>query len=110
MLESTGHPGELFRAIIIDQFTRIRDADRFWFENEQNGIFNKQEIEELRRITLWDIIVNSTAIGPDDIQKDVFHWNDGNPCPQPYQLNATKLPPCKYLRGYDYFEVGLRNN
>ena len=37
MLESTGHPGDLFRAIIMDQFTRIRDADRFWFENEQNG-------------------------------------------------------------------------
>lgn len=37
MLESTGHPGELFRAIIIDQFTRIRDADRFWYENYKNG-------------------------------------------------------------------------
>lgn len=37
MLESTGHPGELFRSIIIDQFTRIRDADRFWFENDKNG-------------------------------------------------------------------------
>lgn len=35
MLESTGHPGELFRAIIMDQFTRIRDADRFWFENDK---------------------------------------------------------------------------
>ena len=23
-------PGELFKAIIMDQFTRIRDADRFW--------------------------------------------------------------------------------
>lgn len=37
MLESTGHPGDLFRAIITDQFTRIRDADRFWFENDKNG-------------------------------------------------------------------------
>ncbi|XP_013145053.1 PREDICTED: dual oxidase [Papilio polytes] len=104
MLESTGHPGDLFRAIIIDQFTRIRDGDRFWFENDKNGIFTPDEIEELRRITLWDIIVNSTAVGPNDIQRDVFHWSKGDPCPQPYQLNASKLPPCKYLKGYDYFE------
>lgn len=37
MLESYGKPGELFTKVINEQFTRIRDADRFWFENEQNG-------------------------------------------------------------------------
>lgn len=37
MLESDGSPGELFTAIIIEQFKRIRDADRFWFENVDNG-------------------------------------------------------------------------
>jgi dual oxidase len=37
MLESDGNPGELFTAVIIDQFTRLRNADRFWFENEENG-------------------------------------------------------------------------
>lgn len=68
-------------------------------------IFTPDEIEELHRITLWDIIVNSTAVGPTDIQRDVFHWSAGDSCPQPYQLNASKLPPCKYLKGYDYFEV-----
>lgn len=36
--ETTGDgPGELFRTIILDQFTRIRNADRFWFENKKNG-------------------------------------------------------------------------
>ena len=30
-------PGELFREIIRDQFQRIRDGDRFWFENDKNG-------------------------------------------------------------------------
>ena len=30
-------PGELFRYIILDQFVRIRDADRFWYANERNG-------------------------------------------------------------------------
>lgn len=37
MLESDGKPGELFSAVILEQFKRIRDADRFWFENEANG-------------------------------------------------------------------------
>ena len=31
-------PGELFREIIRDQFERIRDADRFWYENTKNGL------------------------------------------------------------------------
>jgi len=34
LLETSYRPGPLFRAIIKDQFTRIRDADRFWFENK----------------------------------------------------------------------------
>lgn len=37
MLESNDGPGPLFRAIIKDQFIRLRDADRFWFENPDNG-------------------------------------------------------------------------
>lgn len=67
------------------------------------SIFTKEEIDELRKITLWDIIVNSTNIQPEDIQKDVFMWREGDPCPQPLQLNATELEPCNYLGSYDYF-------
>lgn len=37
MLESDGKPGELFEAAILEQFLRLRDSDRFWFENENNG-------------------------------------------------------------------------
>jgi dual oxidase len=38
MLETIGQgPGELFTKIIKDQFERLRDADRFWFENSNNG-------------------------------------------------------------------------
>jgi dual oxidase len=37
MFESRDGPGELFRAIIKEQFARIRDADRFWFENTESG-------------------------------------------------------------------------
>jgi len=29
--------GALFAAIIMDQFMRTRQSDRFWFENNENG-------------------------------------------------------------------------
>lgn len=37
ILETKEGPGEVFETIIWDQFRRIRDGDRFWFENKQNG-------------------------------------------------------------------------
>lgn len=103
MLESNGKPGELFTKVIIDQFTRIRDADRYWFENEDNGIFTKEEIEKFRNIKLYDIIVNSTSIEAEQIQRNVFQFIDGDPCPQPEQLNASLLEPCSHIEGFDYF-------
>jgi Animal haem peroxidase len=36
ILETGDTPGELFTKIIKDQFWRIRNADRFWFENKRN--------------------------------------------------------------------------
>lgn len=50
------------------------------------------------------MIVNSTDIKSGYIQKDVFRWAEGDPCAQPVQLNTSLLEPCKYLKGYDYFE------
>lgn len=104
MLESKDGPGPLFRTIIREQFQRLRDADRFWFENVDNGMFTEEEIAEIRKIRLYDIILNSTSIKPGEIQEKVFFWMDGDPCPQPMQLTAKQLEPCTFLQGYDYFE------
>ncbi|XP_043467959.1 dual oxidase isoform X1 [Leptopilina heterotoma] len=104
MLESRNGPGELFAAVIKDQFLRLRDADRFWFENEDNGIFTKSEIEDIRRVSLWDVITNTTSIIPDAIQRNVFIWTQRDPCPQPFQLKASMLDACVPFKRYDYFE------
>ena len=41
ILETKKGPGELFTKIIEDQFQRIRDGDRFWYKNENNGYVHK---------------------------------------------------------------------
>nr|XP_027216713.1 dual oxidase-like [Penaeus vannamei] len=38
LLETRNGPGQLFSKVILDQFERIRDADRFWFENNNNEL------------------------------------------------------------------------
>ncbi|KAK8749678.1 hypothetical protein OTU49_015477 [Cherax quadricarinatus] len=104
MLETQDGPGPLFRAIIKEQFVRLRDADRFWFENADNMMFTPEEIEEIRKVKLWDIIVNASAVKPDEIQRNVFFHRGDDPCPQPAQLNTTEMEPCDYLQGFDYFQ------
>ncbi|KAL7071523.1 hypothetical protein ACQ4LE_009299 [Meloidogyne hapla] len=104
MLEADGNgPGELFSAIIKDQFLRLRESDRFWFENRQNGLFTDREIFFIRRITLRDIIRQTTSIGKEDIQENVFFWKNGDPCPQPFQVNISSLESCVPFMRFDHF-------
>ncbi|XP_044584907.1 dual oxidase [Cotesia glomerata] len=103
MLESIDGPGELFSTVIKEQFIRLRDSDRFWFENQDSGVFTKNEIEEIRRVTLWDVIANTTTIDPSAIQRNVFVWTEEDPCPQPEQLKGSMLDSCAPLQRYDYF-------
>ena len=53
MLESYGGPGPLFTKIIKEQFERLRDSDRFWFENKENGLFTDDEVCLLQNTFLY---------------------------------------------------------
>ncbi|GAV07211.1 hypothetical protein RvY_17080-2 [Ramazzottius varieornatus] len=98
MLECDGNkPGPLFTEIIREQFLRLRDADRFWFENRDNGFFNEQEIASIKATTLHDVIVAASDIPASAIQKNVFFWRAGDPCGQPFQLTGSMLEPCVSL-------------
>ncbi|XP_064609284.1 dual oxidase 2-like [Liolophura sinensis] len=105
LLETTDEgPGELFKKITQEQFIRIRDGDRFWYENwEFNGLFTKEEVDEINNTTMHDIIIAVTNIQPNEIQQNLFVFGAGDPCPQPFQLNESHIEPCTEIRRFDYF-------
>ncbi len=54
-----GQVGELFSTVLIDQFVRTRDGDRFWSES----FLSEEEVEEIWNTTLSDIIERNTDVG-----------------------------------------------
>ncbi|MBN9118149.1 MAG: peroxidase family protein [Planctomycetes bacterium] len=62
--------GPLFHAVLVDQFTRLRDGDRFWYQNESWGA----ESAGLRDAgsTLAKVIKLNTDIA--SLQDDVFRF------------------------------------
>lgn len=59
--------GELFQEILAQQFTAVRDGDRFWWENHLTA----DERNRVRDTTLAEIIRDNTDIGS-EIQDNVF--------------------------------------
>ena len=63
--------GKTFHSIISEQFHRLRDGDRFWFENDPYFRTNPELLDELRATTLAEIIRRNTSIS-NEISDDVF--------------------------------------
>lgn len=63
-----------------EQYERIRDSDRFWFENpiggEEGGFFTEEEIEDIRQVTFADILELNTEI--DSLQNNLFFVPDAD--------------------------------
>ncbi|KAL3290150.1 hypothetical protein HHI36_023514 [Cryptolaemus montrouzieri] len=66
-------PGMLFTKIIMDQFRRIRDGDRFWFENAENKLFTHGDIERIKQLRVYDIIMAVTKMDAEDIPEFAFN-------------------------------------
>jgi len=66
--------GETFGAVIADQYARLRDGDRFWYENNQWSV---RELEEIKNTTLRDVILRNTPIGTAELSCFVFAAPDG---------------------------------
>ncbi|MGF1581880.1 MAG: peroxidase family protein [Gemmataceae bacterium] len=60
--------GETFTALWVDQFARLRDGDRFYYEND---LFTQDQLNTIENTLLADIIRENSAIPP-NIQDEVF--------------------------------------
>ncbi|RWR99620.1 peroxidasin-like protein, partial [Dinothrombium tinctorium] len=60
--------GSTFLCLLVDQFRRTRDGDRFWYEN---NVFTDEQLAEIKKITLAKVICDS-GDDTDMITKDVF--------------------------------------
>lgn len=106
--------GPLFRCIIIDQFRRLRDGDRFWYENP--GVFKPEQLAQIKQTSLARVLCDN-GDNITRITEDVFtlpslqggykdckeipmislraSWTDCSDCSgqrSAYNLDITKLP------------------
>lgn len=61
--------GPTFHCILKEQFKRLRDGDRFWYEN--SGVFTKEQLAEIKKVTLSRVLCDN-LVGIVSIQKDAF--------------------------------------
>tara|TARA_R110002049_G_scaffold27321_2_gene94212 strand:- start:404134 stop:406575 length:2442 start_codon:yes stop_codon:yes gene_type:complete len=62
--------GELTRAVLVEQFTALRDGDRLWYQNTFNG----RQLREIDSTRLSDVIERNTDLT--SIQENAFFVAD----------------------------------
>ncbi len=65
--------GELVFTVLADQFERLRDGDRFWYQN----VFRGALLRELENTTLAAVIQRNTDVA--DLQENVFFVAEQQP-------------------------------
>ncbi len=63
-----GSVGATTRAILLDQFSRLRDGDRFWYQREFSG----RDLRELDNTRLSDLIRRNSTIS--NVQQNAFFF------------------------------------
>jgi hypothetical protein len=64
--------GPIQTAIVVDQFVRLRDGDRFWYENTENGVFDASEVAEIKARSMADVISDNFGVPRAKLQDFVF--------------------------------------
>lgn len=64
-----GKVGPLFRCLLLEQFGRLRDGDRFWYEN--SATFKKDQLRQLKKTSLARVLCDN-GDNIDTVGEDVF--------------------------------------
>jgi hypothetical protein len=70
--------GPLIRAVLRDQFERVRDGDRFWYQR----LFTGSALDRLEQTRIADVVRRNTSIR-DEIGDQAFWVPDAQPRPPP---------------------------
>ena len=79
--------GETFTAILVDQFVRLREGDRFWY---QYSLPNRL-VQQIENTTLADIIRRNTGITK--LQENVFFFNASMVMIESSESTQEQAPP-----------------
>jgi peroxidase len=79
--------GPAFKCIIGDQFIRLKEGDRFWYENglDSNIRFTTRQLKEIKQTSMARVVCDNTNV--DEIQPLVFRT----------ETNTNKVTPCSDL-------------
>lgn len=85
-----GMVGPMIRHILVDQFTRLRDGDRFWYQNH----LSPELISLVEAQSLADVIRRNTEIG-EEVSDNVFLVSDAE---QPGRAQSSPRRPTRSNR------------
>lgn len=95
--------GPLFRCLLIDQFKRLRDGDRFWYENPST--FKPEQLTQIKQSTLGKVLCDN-GDNITKITENVFvlpeHQDGGYmECKHLPQVNLKVWTDCEECSAHD---------
>lgn len=93
--------GPLFRCLLIEQFRRLRDGDRLWYEN--TAVFRPEQLQQIRASSLGAVLCNN-GDNITRITDDVFHLpgvqGGYKRCDELAQIDLTAWLNCEKCGGH----------